>query len=89
MWRHIGPPLRGPVPVALAALAAIVVAPAVVVLPICAQLGAWKAPHRARIAWGRFLEAPTGPRWVAVRWALVVALLATYAVHGTSRWPLP
>ena len=131
--RRVGPPLRAPVPLAVAAgalaatvpvvgLSAVVVAAAItsgrssslrrlrgrrlaaVGVPLAAALAAATlapsvdptvafvasaaafcvaiSPHRGRMS-------TQNPRWLGVRWALAVASLALFVVHGPSWWPLP
>jgi DNA-binding helix-hairpin-helix protein with protein kinase domain len=84
VWARIGPPLRGWVPLALSlvATAALVPLATAAALLLAFRLGEGRLP-----SWvGR---PPPNRGWVGVRWALVLALVALYALRGTSWWPVP
>jgi DNA-binding helix-hairpin-helix protein with protein kinase domain len=89
VWDRVGPPLGGAVPVVAAAVVAALLGPLVAGAVV---LGALSPPwwtERARNAVRRSIDPATSGRWAGVRWALVASLLALYARHGTSWWPVP
>ena len=84
VWRAIGPPLVGPVPVGLAAVALAATVPLVAVAVALVAFCVGIRPHRGQIP---TQNAKAG--WVGVRWALVVTSTALFVVHGPVWWPLP
>lgn len=83
LWARIGPPLRGPVPIAAAFLLVAACFPLVAAASLLVV-------HR--FCEGLPVLDTDGPsqNWgVGVRWGLVASLLALHALVGTSWWPVP